>query len=206
MELVGNDYKDTCYIEDITCDEEGRTMIDKVYYGEGSSCTIEFWYEAGRLIRKDCGFVGQDPASIYYNYDTEGVLTSVSDSEHPMPIETYLYDEAGRKEWTYVHDGESDSILCSYHTQYDVQGRVMEEIQYGVEYEQQVLETHTYSYDNKGNLEAEKIENVDGFTTVTYDYTEFDEWDSWTLCFKMEYQMPSGIGKKTRTTRKLTYY
>jgi len=204
--LVDDDYTDTCYVEDITCDESGRTMVDKLHYGGGSVFSITFAYDGELLVRKDCGFEGQDTASIYYSYDDEGRLQSVSDNKHPMPIETYLYDENGRKEWTFTHDGESDSIISSYHTQYDLLGRVEEEVQYGVEFENQVLETHTYTYDSDGNLKEEKVENADGVTLVLYEYDEYDEFGSWTLCYKTEYQVPSSNGKKTRTTRILTYY
>jgi antitoxin component YwqK of YwqJK toxin-antitoxin module len=181
-------------------------MIDKLHYGGGSVFSITFAYDGELLVRKDCGFEGQDTASIYYSYDDEGRLQSVSDNKHPMPIETYLYDENGRKEWTFTHDGESDSIISSYHTQYDLLGRVEEEVQYGVEFENQVLETHTYIYDSDGNLKEEKVENADGVTLVLYEYDEYDEFGSWTLCYKTEYQVPSSNGKKTRTTRILTYY
>lgn len=203
---VDEAYTDTNYVEDLTCHADGREDVSVVRYADGSDFTIRYVYKDGRLERKDCAFAGQPSASVIYQYDKEGRLASVSDSEHPMPLETYLYDEEGRKEWTYMHNGETDSILYSYHTRYDEQNRVTEEVQYGMEYENQVYEVHTFAYDERGNLKEEKIENADGMRIVSYEYKEFDEQGSWTLCYKTEKQMSSDKVKKTRTTRKLTYY
>jgi len=203
---VDGDYTDTSYVEYVTCRPDGRVDVDEVRYAGGTSCTINYVYEGDRLVRKDCGFDGQQPASIFYHYDMEGRVTAVSDSENPMPVETYRYGDKSYKEWTYIHDGQSDSILTSYHSTYDLAGRVTEEVQYGVESENQVLGIHSFVYDGKGNLVEEKIENEDGLSVVTYDYAEFDEHGSWTLCYKNEFQMPSGTTKKSITTRKLTYY
>lgn len=207
MVLVDADYSDTSYVEDIKCYPDGRMDVETIRYGGGVSCTIRFVYERERLVRKECKFEGQAPASILYEYDDDGRLIGVKDSEHPLLIESYVYNDRDQKEWTYVLDGEKDSVLRSYQTEYNVNGKVAKEVMFGVEDVDQVLEVHLYEYDAKGNLVAERIENAaDGVTEIEYDYEEFDENDSWTVCLKTEKNEQSMIAKHSRTTRKLTYY
>jgi len=166
-------------------DENGRILMKPVYMGWNLWYYNEYSYnDAGKVENvKFCRPSGDLVTEWKYFYDDLGILETVQVysnlRERVLTVEEF-YDEYGvlQRKQSY----ESDGTLADFTIyEYDSHGRCVEEIYYGVlwdEYEEEERPQHyiLYAYDQDGNcIRKEKLdqdENLVFYWTYAYDGVE----------------------------------